>query len=84
MAKHSPLRHWQRTRLLAVAVVSTWAIVTVFLPFFTSVANGTLINPIASYVFAAEGVLLLIVALGFWFARRQRGIDREYALAEED
>ncbi|VAW13455.1 hypothetical protein MNBD_ALPHA09-2135 [hydrothermal vent metagenome] len=84
MARRGPKSHWWRTRLLAIAIVSVWAVVTLALPFFNSISNGTGPGGVGIYVFMAEGVLVLMLALVFWFARRQQAIDREFAMAEED
>lgn len=84
MVRHNPKSHWRRTRLLAIAVVTVWAVVGLAAPFFAAISDGAGPGGVGLYVFAAEGVLILLVALVFWFAYRQRIIDREFAMAEED
>jgi len=78
------MAHWRRTRLLAISVMSVWLVVALVLPFFALVSNWARYGGVGGYVFVSEGALILLLALALWFSRRQQGIDREFAMAEED
>jgi putative solute:sodium symporter small subunit len=70
-------RHQLSTLILAITVVSA-ILLAVFLP----VAGATFLNqysflhfPLGFYLLA-QGVLILLVAAGFWFTRVQEHIDQ--------
>ena len=70
-------RHQLSTLILAIAVVSA-----ILLAVFLAVAGATFLNqysflhfPLGFYLLA-QGVLILLVAAGFWFTRVQEHIDQ--------
>lgn len=77
-------RHWRKTRRLAVAAIMAWIGIGFALPFVARLSDRTQFGGGGVYVFVSEGVVILLLALAIWFTRRQRGIDKEFAMAEED
>ncbi len=77
-------RHQLMTLVLAVVVLSVIALTVVF----TSVAAGWfnrywfLHFPLGFYL-VAQGLLILIVAAGFWFVRVQERLDQRRIETEE-
>jgi putative solute:sodium symporter small subunit len=70
-------RHQLSTLILAIAVISA-----ILLAVFLAVAGATFLNqysflhfPLGFYLLA-QGVLILLVAAGFWFTRVQEHIDQ--------
>lgn len=84
MPKRIQTGHWRRTRLLAIAVTFAWIIIGFALPFFAQLSNRSQDGGTGVYVFVSEAVMILMLALVIWFVRRQRSIDGEFAMAEED
>jgi len=77
-------RHQLTTLILAIAVLSI-ALLAVFL----AVTAATFLNqywflhfPLGFYLLA-QGVLIFLVAVSFWFIRMQEHIDRKRAESEE-
>jgi putative solute:sodium symporter small subunit len=77
-------RHQLTTLILAIAVLSI-ALLAVFL----AVTAATFLNqywflhfPLGFYLLA-QGVLIFLVAVSFWFIRMQEHIDRRRAESEE-
>jgi len=77
-------RHQLNTLILAIAVLSI-ALLAVFL----AVTAATFLNqywflhfPLGFYLLA-QGVLIFLVAVSFWFIRMQEHIDRRRAESEE-
>jgi putative solute:sodium symporter small subunit len=77
-------RHQLTTLILAIAVLSI-ALLAVFL----AVIAATFLNqywflhfPLGFYLLA-QGVLIFLVAVSFWFIRMQEHIDRRRAETEE-
>jgi putative solute:sodium symporter small subunit len=62
-----------------------WAIFGYGIHIFVRQLNEIVILgfPLGFYM-AAQGSLIIFVALIFWFANRQDAIDREFGVAEQD
>jgi len=65
--------------------LAIWAFFSFVIHFFVNSLNAIVILgfPLGYYM-AAQGSLIVFVALLFWFARRQDSIDREFGVAEEE
>ena len=77
-------RHQLTTLILAIAVVCA-----ILLAVFLAVAGATFLNqysflhfPLGFYLLA-QGLLILLVAAGFWFTRVQDHIDQARSESEE-
>lgn len=77
-------RHQLTTLILAIAVVSA-----ILLAVFLAVAGATFLNQLSflhfplGFYLLAQGVLILLVAAGFWFTRVQDHIDQARSESEE-
>ena len=77
--------HWARTKRLMIIALVIWAIFGYGIHIFAGQLNEIVILgfPLGFYM-AAQGSLIVFVALIFWFANRQDAIDRECGVAEVD
>ena len=77
--------YWARTKRLMIICLVIWAIFGFGIHLFATALNQIVILgfPLGFYM-AAQGSLIVFVALIFWFARRQDAIDRESGVAEAD
>jgi putative solute:sodium symporter small subunit len=76
--------HWAKTRSLMWVCLAIWAIFSFIIHFFVGALNGIsfLGFPLGFYM-AAQGSLVVFVALIFWYAARQNSIDEEFGAAED-
>lgn len=77
--------YWEKTSRLMIVMMSLWIFFSFVIHFFVSALNGVKIAgfPVGFYM-AAQGSLIVFVAMLFWFARAQDAIDRECGVAEEE
>jgi putative solute:sodium symporter small subunit len=77
--------YWARTKRLMIVSLIIWAIFGYGIHLFARPLNEIVILgfPLGFYM-AAQGSLIVFVALIFWFARAQDKIDRECAVAEPE
>lgn len=75
---------WGKTKSLMITCMVIWAVFSFFIHMFAKELNGTVIAgfPLGFYM-AAQGSLIVFVALIFWFAARQNAIDEEAGVAED-
>jgi putative solute:sodium symporter small subunit len=76
--------HWRDTSKLMWVTLAIWAFFSFVIHFFVSALNEIVIFgfPLGFYM-AAQGSLIVFVALIFWFANRQNQIDEKYGVQEE-
>jgi putative solute:sodium symporter small subunit len=77
--------HWSATSRLTLTMLAVWAFFSFFIHMFAGSLNGIKILgfPMGFYM-AAQGSLIVFVAMLFWFAKAQDKIDREHGFAEEE
>lgn len=77
--------YWAKTKRLMITCLVIWALASFVVHAFVTALNGIVILgfPLGFYM-AAQGSLIIFVALIFWFAGRQDAIDREFGVAETD
>jgi putative solute:sodium symporter small subunit len=75
---------WAKTKSLMITCMVIWAIFSFFIHMFAKPLNSIVIAgfPLGFYM-AAQGSLIIFVALIFWFAARQNAIDEEHGVAED-
>ena len=87
MQKSNDEVHWVRTRSLMFGHLLVWFIFGYVVHMFVKPLNEVTIPilnfPLGFYM-AAQGSLIVFVAMLFIFARQQNRIDREHGYAEED
>ena len=79
--------YWQRTRQLMVVTLGLWLVLAVVVPLFVLSLNRIIIPYLdlpLGFFLAAQGTLLALVVLLFWFARRQDRIDRDHFIIDDD
>lgn len=78
-------RYWKRTSNLMWTMLALWAFFSFFIHFFVVALNKIVIAgfPFGFYM-AAQGSLIVFVAMLFWFAKAQDKIDREEGVAEDE
>jgi putative solute:sodium symporter small subunit len=66
-------------------MIAIWAFFSFFIHMFAPALNGIRFIgfPLGFYM-AAQGSLIVFVAMLFWFAKAQDKIDRDHGMAEED
>ncbi len=76
--------HWSRTKNLMFLTLAIWAFFSFVIHFFVGALNSIVILgfPLGFYM-AAQGSLIIFVALIFWFASAQNSIDEEFGVAED-
>ena len=82
---NTDIEYWQKTKRLMIVALVIWAIFGYGIHLFARPLNEIVILgfPLGFYM-AAQGSLIIFVALIFWFARAQDAIDRECGVAEPD
>ena len=85
MATQDRVSYWNATKRLMFIMLALWVFFGFIIHMFVSTLNNIVILgfPLGFYM-AAQGSLVVFVALIFWFARRQDAIDRECGVAEPD
>lgn len=75
---------WGKTKSLMIFCMVIWAIFSFFIHMFAKDLNAVVIAgfPLGFYM-AAQGSLIIFVALIFWFGARQNQIDEEHGVAED-
>jgi len=75
--------YWRHTRLLTMALLALWVIVTFVAGYFARELNGTIFLgfPLGFYVFAQGALIayLVIIAIYVWAMER---LERRYGAAE--
>lgn len=76
---------WSKTKHLMYVCIAIWFLAGYVVHAFVVPLNSIVIFgfPLGFYM-AAQGSLIIFVALIFWFASRQDSIDREHGVAEDD
>jgi len=76
--------HWAKTSALMWTVLTIWFLASFVVHFFAPALNQIVIFgfPLGFYM-AAQGSLIIFVALIFWYAFRQNRIDEEFGVAED-
>lgn len=84
MSDNSGDRYWQRTSKLMWTMLALWAFFSFVVHMFVMALNKITIAgfPFGFYM-AAQGSLIIFVAMLFWFAKAQDKIDHEEGVAEE-
>ena len=85
MERGSGERYWARTSTLMWIMLVLWIFFSFVVHMFVGQLNqiNILGFPLGFYM-AAQGSLIIFVAMLFWFAYRQDQIDRDEGMAEED
>lgn len=75
--------HWRWTMILAVFCLAIVGASTLAAVLFVDVLNTmTVLRFPVGFYLAAQGAIIVIVALLFWFSDRQERLDRKYGASE--
>lgn len=85
MSDNNADAHWAKTRGLMITMMVLWAIFSFAIHFFVKELNGIKFFgfPLGFYM-AAQGSLIVFVAMLFFFAGAQDKIDRDSGFAEDE
>lgn len=77
--------YWQKTSKLMITMMILWVLFGFIIHMFVGSLNGIKVMgfPLGFYM-AAQGSLIVFVAMLFWFAKAQDNIDRECGVAEDE
>lgn len=77
--------YWGKTSKLMILMMSLWVFFGFIVHMFVGPLNSIKILgfPLGFYM-AAQGSLIVFVAMLFWFAKAQDRIDRECGVAEDE
>lgn len=75
--------YWRRTRRLTLLLITLWLIVTFGLTWFARELNELVFLgfPFGFYV-AAQGALLLYLAIIWWYNRSMKKLDSEFGVED--
>jgi putative solute:sodium symporter small subunit len=79
--------YWYRTRRLMLVALGLWIVLAVVLPLFVVPLNRIIVPFLdlpLGFLMAAQGTLIVLIAVLFWFARRQDRIDRDHFIVDGD
>ncbi len=83
-AQDNPRPYWHRNLRLTACLLGVWFIVTFVAPFFARDLNFRFFGWPFSFWVAAQGALVVYLALVGLYARAMNRLDHEYGVAEED
>jgi putative solute:sodium symporter small subunit len=84
MTPEATSAHWRKTRALMWSCLAVWALFSFVVPLFAGTLNQfSFLGFPLGFFMAAQGSLVVFVALVFWFAARQNTIDEEFGAAED-
>lgn len=77
--------YWRKTTSLMMLMIALWIFFGYVIHFFVTPLNNIKVLgfPLGFYM-AAQGSLIVFVAMLFWFAKAQDRIDRECGVAEDE
>ena len=77
------IEYWKKTRRLTIGILTIIILAVLAVIFVPFLPKLTILGfPIEFYV-AAQGIILLIIAIAFWFLIRQEHLDRSYKMGED-
>jgi putative solute:sodium symporter small subunit len=80
----SPDQYWVQTRRLTALLLLAWFVCTFALAYYARELRFSFLGWPFSFYMAAQGSLLIYLAIVFFYARRQRRRDVEFGVDEED
>jgi putative solute:sodium symporter small subunit len=80
----SPQRYWRQTRRLTAALLLAWFAVTFIGAYFARELRFEFLGWPFSFYMAAQGALLIYLAIVFVYARRQGRRDLDFGIGEPD
>jgi putative solute:sodium symporter small subunit len=77
------VEYWKRNLNLTIVLMAIWFIFTFVMAWFAiPLADITFFGWPLSFYMAAQGSLIIYVAIIWFYARKMRALDEEYGVAE--
>jgi len=76
--------YWRRNLNVTAVLLAIWFVVTYVIAYFARELNFNFFGWPFSFYMAAQGSLIVYVAIIFFYARYMNNLDREYGVDEED
>ena|SRR2546421_11751865 len=77
-------RYWRRNLRLTAALLAVWFVVTFVIGWYARELDFSFFGWPFSFWVAAQGALIVYVAIVWFYARRMERLDRECGVAEEE
>jgi putative solute:sodium symporter small subunit len=77
-------RHWRRTLRLTAVLTAVWFVVSFVVTYFARELNTVWFGWPLSFWMAAQGSLIVYVALVWFYSRTMDRLDREIGLSEDE
>ncbi len=76
--------YWERTRRITFILITLWLVITFGLTWFARDINEIVILgfPLGFYM-AAQGALVIYLAIIWWYNRKMKNIDIEFGVEDE-
>ena len=76
--------YWRRNLNVTAVLLAIWFVVTYVVAYFARELNFNFFGWPFSFYMAAQGSLIVYVAIIFFYARYMNNLDREYGVDEEE
>jgi len=76
--------YWRRNLNVTAVLLAIWFVVTYVIAYFARELNFNFFGWPFSFYMAAQGALIVYVAIIFFYARYMNNLDREYGVDEEE
>ncbi len=76
--------YWRRNLSVTAVLLAIWFVVTYVVAYFARELNFNFFGWPFSFYMAAQGSLIVYVAIIFFYARYMNNLDREYGVDEEE
>jgi len=76
--------YWRRNLNVTAVLLAIWFVVTYVVAYFARDLNFNFFGWPFSFYMAAQGSLIVYVAIIFFYARYMNNLDREYGVDEEE
>lgn len=76
--------YWRRNLNVTAVLLAIWFVVTYVVAYFARDLNFNFFGWPFSFYMAAQGSLIVYVAIIFFYARYMNNLDREYGVEEEE
>jgi putative solute:sodium symporter small subunit len=76
--------YWRRNLNVTAVLLLIWFVVTYVVAYFARELNFNFFGWPFSFYMAAQGALIVYVAIIFFYARYMNNLDREYGVEEEE
>jgi putative solute:sodium symporter small subunit len=82
-ADENQQRHWQRNTRLTTGLLVVWFVVSFVAPYFARELDFNVFGWPFSFWLAAQGALIVYLAIVWFYAHRMERLDRAHDVAEE-